>query len=262
MLHGAQDERAGGLDAADDLDDDVGAGDEVLGVGREEARGRGRGRRGRGRRGARRCRRSPAGAPTRAARSSRVLGEQAGDGGAHDAAAEQGDAQRSSGLTALSTASNPAVCPPDRDGHCFAIRTSAARSAQSAPDVEGEQVVDGLAAHEDPCAAVPHGDHRRPRGVVVLARQRPAVGAGARARRCRSPAATSAGRNSSLTTMSPLSQCLPDDAGQRAVAPSEVRLGQRAGVVGVVERGADVVAHAAVDGDVDARRRRRRGRPS
>jgi hypothetical protein len=38
MLHGAQDEGASGLDASDDLDDDVGPGDELGGIRGEEAR--------------------------------------------------------------------------------------------------------------------------------------------------------------------------------------------------------------------------------
>ena len=93
VLHGAQDERAGGLDAADDLDDDVGARDEVLGVGREQ-------RRVDAEVGA-----VAAGAAHRDADDLErradpgghvvgVLGEQAGDGAADDAGAEQGDAQR------------------------------------------------------------------------------------------------------------------------------------------------------------------------
>ena len=71
----------------------------------------------------------------------------------------------------------------------------------------------------------------------------------------RSPGPMSDGRNSSLTTMSPDSQCLPTILRQ-----DRCRLrgagGERAGVVGVVQRGTDVVAHPAVDGDVAA------GRPS
>jgi hypothetical protein len=38
VLHGAQDEPAGGVDAADHLDDDVGAGDQLLGVRGEQRR--------------------------------------------------------------------------------------------------------------------------------------------------------------------------------------------------------------------------------
>ena len=67
----------------------------------------------------------------------------------------------------------------------------------------------------------------------------------------RSPGRTSPGRNSSLTTMSPASQCLPTtrDSVGGAVGGAG---GERGGVVGVVEGGADVVAHPAVDGDVGA----------
>ena len=52
--------------------------------------------------------------------------------------------------------------------------------------------------------------------------------------------------------MSPLSQCLPTTRASTGAA-SEVAAGERARVVGVVEGGAHVVAHAAVDRDVDAR---------
>ena len=57
--------------------------------------------------------------------------------------------------------------------------------------------------------------------------------------------------------MSPLSQCLPTTR-HSAGGASERAVGQHAGVVGVVERGADVVAHPAVDGDVVAHQRRAR----
>jgi len=57
VRHGAQDEGAGGLDAADDLDDDVGAGDEIGGVGGEEGRVQCAPA------GGRRCRRVPEGDP-------------------------------------------------------------------------------------------------------------------------------------------------------------------------------------------------------
>ena len=69
----------------------------------------------------------------------------------------------------------------------------------------------------------------------------------------RSPGRTSPGRNSSLTTMSPASQCLPTTRASTGGA-SERAGGQGAGVVGVVEGGADVVAHPAVDADVGAHR--------
>ena len=69
----------------------------------------------------------------------------------------------------------------------------------------------------------------------------------------RSPGATSPGRNSSLTMMSPASQCLPTSRISSGGA-SDTAVGQRARVVGVVERRADVVAHPAVDGDVGAHR--------
>ena len=49
--------------------------------------------------------------------------------------------------------------------------------------------------------------------------------------------------------MSPPSQCLPTTR-DRAGGPAGATGGQRGGVLGRVQGGADVVAHAAVDGDV------------
>ena len=157
VLHGAQDERPGGLDAADDLDDDVGAGDEVVGVGREQrgveaevaavAAGAAHG---------------DADDVHRAADPGRevvaVLGEQPGHGGAHDAAAEQRDAQR---FVRSRARSRRRSCrwSTHRDGHVSEIWSR----ERGSPDVQGEQVVDRLAAHQDPGAPVPHGD--RPAAV-------------------------------------------------------------------------------------------------
>ena len=118
-------------------------------------------------------------------------------------------------------------------------------------DVGGEQVVLGLPAQDE------RRDRRRaPRPPGGAARgcscwpstgsrhRCPARRAGRRARRRRAA-------NSSLTTMSPASQCLPTTRPSSGAA-SERRDGERAAVVGVVESGADVVAHAAVDRDVGA----------
>ena len=115
VLHRAQDEGAGRFDAPDDLDDDVSAGDQVLGVRREEGRVQ------------------PEVAPVAAGAAHRdaddverapdpggevvaVLGQQPGDGGSHDAAAEQRDAQRFV-RSGLAHGVDPAVRPPHRDGH-------------------------------------------------------------------------------------------------------------------------------------------------
>ena len=129
MLHRAQDEAAGGVDAADDLDDDVGAGDELVGVGGEE----------------RGVDRHVGAGPLRAAHGDAdelergadpggevvgVLDEPGRDGGPHDTAAEQRDAQGGTGFV--------------RHGgvHLLAVGSSRVRH------VEGEQVLDGLTAHE------------------------------------------------------------------------------------------------------------------
>ena len=62
---------------------------------------------------------------------------------------------------------------------------------------------------------------------------------------------TSSGIQVSRITMSPLSQCLPTTRATTGSA-SLTRETSRALVLGLVERGADVVAHAAVDADVAA----------
>ena len=97
VLHGAQDQAAGRLDAADHLDDDVGAGDELLGV-RGEQRGVDR------HVGARPLRAAHGDADQLELRAHPggevvgVLDEPGRDGGPHDAAAEQGDAQGGTGF--------------------------------------------------------------------------------------------------------------------------------------------------------------------
>ena len=122
--------RAGRLDAADHLDDDVGPGDQLLGVGGEQRRVDAGGRSGPGRRGARRCRRAPAGAPTRAARSSACSVSRRATARADDAAARAGR-RAAAAARSLTRAAPPArrrnPCRPARvhvlDGHCSAIRT-------------------------------------------------------------------------------------------------------------------------------------------
>ena len=76
------------------------------------------------------------------------------------------------------------------------------------PGVAGEQVGLGLAAHDDAGDAVAHGDDGRPRHVVVVARERPAVRAGGRHGE-QVAGRDVGGRYSASTTMSPDSQCLP-----------------------------------------------------
>ena len=105
-----------------------------------------------------------------------------------------------------------------------------------------------------PRLAVAHRDHRRPRDVVVVAGHAPAVGPGARAPRPDLRARTSAGRNSSFTTMSPVSQCFPTT--RASIGGASRPGGQRRRVVGVVQGGADVVAHPAVHAHVRPDRRR------
>ena len=59
------------------------------------------------------------------------------------------------------------------DAHCSHFRHT---------HVRRQQVVLSLAPQQHPRDPVPHGDHRRPQGVVVVGGHRPAVGAGARHR--------------------------------------------------------------------------------
>ena len=120
-----------------------------------------------------------------------------------------------------------------------------------APTSSREQVVLGLPPqHDDRRCAVAHRDHRRTRHVVVVAApcagsRRPVPGT-ARDRRA---ARRRAGTRPSPRCRRPRSACRPRGP---AIGPaSEARRASVAGVVGVVEGGADVVAHPAVD----ARRR-------
>ena len=150
------------LDAAHELDDDVGAEDERLGVGREQlARDVGVARRVEVAHGD--ADELEAGARA-AGELVAVLEQQRGDLGADGAGAEEGDAQ---------------VAVFD---HAVALPVSSASSRSCL----------GLAAHDDARLALAHGDDRRAGEVVVVAGERPAVGAGrghgeqvARARRRR-----------------------------------------------------------------------------
>ena len=131
MLHRPQDEAAGGVDAADDLDDDVGPGHEVVGIGGEEGGVDGHV-------GARTLRPPDGDADELERRADPggevvgVLDEQARDGGPHHTAAEQGHAQGGTG------------CVRHGGVQLLGSRSSRVRH------VEGEQVIDGLTAHEHP----------------------------------------------------------------------------------------------------------------
>ena len=218
-----QQQRPGRLDAADHLDDDVDvvAGDQRGGVGGEQRRVD-RQVAVRGRAGARRCR------PARAAH-------------------RPGRRGRRPGRAAAARPREPTTPQPSRATliGCAACARPAVTARPSA-----QQVVLGLAAHDQPRRSPPRDrDDRRPRHVVVVAGHRAAVGAGRRRPRSGRPgrrrrAATRRGRRCRRSR----SACR-----RRGPAPARRRErpgGQQAGVVGVVERGADVVAHAAVDGDV------------
>ena len=167
---------------------------------------------------------SSSGAPTRAARSSACSLQQPHDLGADRAAAEQ-----------------------------RATRSAFAHArARLATSVEAEQVGLGLAAHDHRRDTVADGDHRRARHVVVVAGHAAAVGAGrgdgdqvARRDVGRQPRVA----HDDVAALAVLADHAGEHRGGRRLAVRD-----RAGVVGVVERGADVVAHPAVDRDVGAHR--------
>ena len=202
---------------------------------------------------------TPASSTRRADAGGEVVGllvQQPGDLGADDAAAQQGHLH---GLVVGSAHSSRTILAPGSGRRVSPV--SAARLGRACgPDsrwrsaeVGGQQVVQRLPAYDDPGLAVLDRDHRRPAGRGCSCW--PSSGS---RRRCpgtatRSPGATSPGRNSSLTTMSPASQCLPTS---RVISGRGVggAVGEGARVVGVVQRGADVVAHPAVDGDIGAHR--------
>ena len=148
------------------------------------------------------------GRPTRAARSSRVLGQQPGHGAARRRRSRAGPrAAVWRHVTARSTARSCRLSTCR--GRSLFRDPVTAQDLRLSPTSRAEQVVDGLAAHDDP-------------GLRRRARRPPAAagcgctgwtGTGSRrpcpARRAGRPARRQPGRNSSLTTMSPLSQCLP-----------------------------------------------------
>ena len=115
-----------------------------------------------------------------------------------------------------------------------------------------QQVVDGLAAHDHAGGAVAHGDDRRARHVVVVAREREAVGAG------RGHGQQVAGRDVAGQVVGVARRCRRTRSAcrprARARASALDARGDAGRVVGAVERRAGVVAHAAVDAHVQALR--------
>ena len=122
----------------------------------------------------------------------------------------------------------------------------------------GEQVGLGLAAHDDARGAVLHGDDRGTAEVVVVAGERPAVCAGG-------------GDGDEVARLHVGGQVVGahDDVAALAVLAGDAHeggsgirrpVGEPHRVVGLVQRGPDVVAHAAVDADVLAHRGRLAGR--
>ena len=138
---------AGRLEAADQLDDDVGAEDQRLGVGREQML-RDVGGALRLQVAHRDAHQLEPGADA-AGELVAVLEQQGRHLGAHGPGAEDGDAE---------------------------VAVFDHRAVHS--HVAAQQVFLGLAAHDDARLAVAHGDDRGTAEVVVVARERPAVGAG------------------------------------------------------------------------------------
>ena len=118
--------------------------------------------------------------------------------------------------------------------------------------VAGEEVVDRLAAHDDARLSPAHGDDRRSGDVVVVAREREAVGAG------RGDGEQVAGRDVARQVLG-----VDDDVARLAVLADHARehgcrvalaRGDACRELRAVERRARVVAHAAVDAHVEAGR--------
>ena len=220
VLERGEDQRAGRLDAADHLDDqvDVVAGDQPRGVGGQQ----------------------PLGDLDLARRVEPAYGDTDElDRGAHPGRQVAGLLlQQPHHLRADRAAAQ------HRD-----LEPSVAHSSH--PYVGCEQVVQSLAADDDARRPVPHRDHRRPERVVVVGGHGAAVGAGA-GDRDQVAGADVAGQELVLDHDVAGLAVLADDPGQdrRCVGAAA---GQGARVVGVVEGGADVVAHPAVDGDIGAR---------
>src|SRR4051812_34068166 len=115
-------------------------------------------------------------------------------------------------------------------------------------DIQSEQVVFCLASDDDLGAAVAYGDDGRPRHVVVVAGHRAVIRPG-RGDRNQVTGREVAGQRDVLDDDVAGLAVLTADRDVRRVSGRNARR-ERGGVVRVVQRGADVVAHAAVDADV------------
>ena len=254
MLHRAQDQRAGRLDAADDLDDDVGAGDQLRR--RRSVNSAGSTPRSARSRPARRTAMptSSSGAPTRAARSSACSVSSRATAEPTTPQPEQRDAQRlrrgHSRRSSTACESLPSVRVAGRS--LFRDPDIARTPDRTVIDVEGEQVVDRSRGARSPGPRRPRTATTGGRGawlywlaMLTGSRRRcPGRRAGRPARRRRA-GTRRARRCRRSRSACPTTRASTGGAVERAA-------GQRARVVGVVERGADVVAHPAVDRDVGA----------
>ena len=231
------------LDAAHQLDHDVGAEDQRLGVGREQLAAAGRrraARRGR----ARRCPTSSSAAPARSASSSPCLQQQRGDLRAHGSGAQQRHPQSA----VVGHACSLGVMSVRR------LALDARRCRRRGP--AGRRCVSPRTITRARAAA--HRDDGRARDIVVVARERDAVGAG------RGHGEQIAGRDVAGQVLGVDDDVarlavLADDAHERGLAVADAR-GDARRELRAVERGAGVVAHAAVDADVQALRAGRRPR--
>src|SRR5688500_7858424 len=123
-------------------------------------------------------------------------------------------------------------------------------SLMSDTHIGRQQVGDSLSSQHGESLPVPNSDHRRTQRVVVVGGHGSAVGAGA-GHRHQVAGTHVSGQELVLDDDVAGLAVLADDPGQDRRGVGAAR-GERGGVVGVVEGGADVVAHAPVDGDVRA----------
>ena len=186
-----------------------------------------------------------------------LLGEQPHHLAADRAAAQQADAHGAARRARRGVLGHRVHCSRSSAGSAAVGRCGWSQhcprpSAADGTDVGGQQVLDGLTAYDDAGRAAADRHHRRAQGVVVVAGHRPAVGAGA-----------GHGQQVARGDVAGQELVLDQDVAGLAVlahdAPEHDRgvggaRGQGGGVVGVVQRGADVVAHPAVDRDVGAHR--------
>src|SRR5690606_29761372 len=122
-------------------------------------------------------------------------------------------------------------------GHCSAY-------------VQPQQVFFGFPSHQDAGVLLADRDHGGPGHVVVVAGHGVAVGAGGG--HCYQVAGTQVGREVEVAHDDVAALAvLADQAGQHRLGVAVPR-GQHTGVLRTVQRGADVVAHTAVDTDIGA----------